>query len=444
MWQVLNTMPFFSKVRYSDTEKVIFFIYVLLLISVVFSMRAISSICLPLLIIASFVYNKQEKGKYLDHRLLNTFSIGCFILFLIQAAGLLYTTDLKEGILVLSLKAGIPVIPFAICCSSFLNARSFPSLMFAFVHIVLLGMLYCLGYSSYQYLVNNADRSVFFYHRLVASALDHAIYFSLLAFAGYIYLLETLLKKKFFYNRIAHLGIIFFFLFFIILLSSKLIIIYSLLYTIVATGMFSGKFKAANKRSYYLIFGLLIIAAGLLFFTNNPIQKRYKDITHGSIYRVFEDHKFTQNDYLNGVQFRLLQWRFAWEILTEKNAWLLGVSIGDAQHLLDKKYLETGLYVGDGHENRGFLGYNTHNQFLECFLQSGIAGLLAFCLLYFGLIQMMLRRKNYLVSGIVVLLLLYTFSEAYLETQYGIFIAIFLPLYFYYGTEGSGSTSEDQ
>lgn len=424
-------------------EATLFIIYLALFASVVFSWRAISSICTPLLIVASFVFNKLDSGQWWNKRLLHPFSISCFIFFLVQTIGLLYTNHSHESTQLLFQKSSLVAFPLGICSSNYLNSRSFPKLMFAFVHVLAIAMLFCLANSLYKYIVLHADKSVFFYHTLVQPVLSHAIHFSIILFACVSWLLHSFAKKNYFYNRLTHLTIICFFFLFIILLSSKLIIVMCLLYTILTTGILSFRLRQGNRNTRYLITGAVVLIAGIVFFTNNPIQKRYLDIFKGSISWVFKQKKFDQGNYLNGVQFRLVEWRFVGEILSEQKAWLMGVSIGDAQPLLDKKYSEAGLYIGNGKDNRGFLGYNTHNQFLESQLQSGIPGLLAFGAMFFCLIQMILKRKNHLVSGIVVLLLLYTFNESYLETQYGIFLAIFLPLFFYYGTEAAGYP-EDQ
>jgi O-antigen ligase len=71
--------------------------------------------------------------------------------------------------------------------------------------------------------------------------------------------------------------------------------------------------------------------------------------------------------------------RFTAEIVQEQKAWLKGVSPGDAQLMLDQKYITTHMYTGEvGRPDRGYIGFNTHNQFLESLLQNGIPGLLCF------------------------------------------------------------------
>ncbi|WEK37580.1 MAG: hypothetical protein P0Y53_08700 [Candidatus Pseudobacter hemicellulosilyticus] len=411
-------------------------VYMVFFASIFFSWRAITSICLPALIVASFIYNRLDTGSWWNKKLFSPFMAGALLFFGVQVAGLLYTNNMDESLQGLLQKTGILAIPLGICSSNYLGNRNFQQLMFVYIHLLCLAMIYCLAYSSIQFFVNNAGTDVFLYHELVKPAGYHAIYFSVMTFAGLTYLLDGLAREHYIYNRKAHLGILLFVFIFLILLASKLIITLSLIYTLVLTRLLGNRFYGKNKRNFYWISGCMIGIATLVMLTDNPVHRRFRDITNGKATWVFEQEKFSPANYLNGVQFRLLEWRLTGEILNEQQAWLLGVSLGDAQPLLDKKYKEVQLYTGDGTPGKhGFLGYNTHNQFLESILQSGIPGLLAFGLICFSFVQMAWRRKNHLVSGIVILVLLYAFNEAYLEAQYGIIVSLFLPLFFYYGTE---------
>jgi O-antigen ligase len=99
--------------------------------------------------------------------------------------------------------------------------------------------------------------------------------------------------------------------------------------------------------------------------------------------------KFSPADYFTGVQFRILSWRFAYEILNEKHAWVLGLSPGDSQDILNEKYTQENMFIGGAPENKtGFLGYHTHNQFLQAVLETGVFGLAFFIIACAGLISL--------------------------------------------------------
>jgi len=154
----------------------------------------------------------------------------------------------------------------------------------------------------------------------------------------------------------------------------------------------------------------------LILFTRNPINNRFKEIMQTD-FRLIEKEKFNPGIYFNGLKFRLLQWKFVSEILNEKKAWLAGISPGDAQDHLNQKYIVKDMYTGTVERgDKGFIGYNTHNQFLESLLQTGILGSLIFLLICGSLVKMAWQRKKAELSFVTMLLIIYSLSESVFET----------------------------
>jgi O-antigen ligase len=130
---------------------------------------------------------------------------------------------------------------------------------------------------------------------------------------------------------------------------------------------------------------------------------------------------------------RLIQWRFAVEILNARHAWLLGVSPGDSQDLLDQKYITSHMYIGDPAEgprrhNRGYLGFNFHDQCVETLVRSGLVGLAALVTVFITLFAAV--SSSGIREGWVVVLTLAVFfvPEAPLTLQHGVFLFCFFPL----------------
>jgi O-antigen ligase len=147
---------------------------------------------------------------------------------------------------------------------------------------------------------------------------------------------------------------------------------------------------------------------------------------------MLERDKFDPGNYFNGLQFRLLQWRFVPQILSENRAWITGVGEGDAQQLLNDKYVSENMYIGDAQRGgKGFLGYNTHNEFLQSLLETGIPGLLLYVAVTLSLIKMMAQKRRAAFIFIGILLLAYSFSESVFESQYSSIIFLFVPLFFF-------------
>ncbi len=91
------------------------------------------------------------------------------------------------------------------------------------------------------------------------------------------------------------------------------------------------------------------------------------------------------------------------------------------------------MYLGNGKDDHGYTEYNTHNQFLESLLQSGVFGLIAYITIFASMIRLAVKRKNRELTFIIALLLAYSLKESVLERQYGIMIFTFFPLLFYFG-----------
>jgi O-antigen ligase len=264
---------------------------------------------------------------------------------------------------------------------------------------------------------------------------QHAVLVSIYLFIALVYLLDKAVKGISFYNKPLHFLLLFYFTCCLLLLSSKLVITFSagcLAY------YFFLIFKAKLNNRFILVILLFagLVAILLVLTTQNRISKRFNEIMSGDL-RLVEQQHFNPGIYFNGLQFRLLQGRFVKEILTEHHAWLTGVS-GEAQTLLDKKYISTHMYTGDRSTgDRGYLGYNTHDQFLQSLLQSGIPGLVVFILICFAMIHLAIRWKNRELTIIVLLLIAWCFNESIFEIQYGLMLFTFFPLFLYYGMEES-------
>jgi O-antigen ligase len=176
---------------------------------------------------------------------------------------------------------------------------------------------------------------------------------------------------------------------------------------------------------------MVLAALLVIFLVRSPIRTRIKQEWNAQFSVIHQD-KFSPADYFSGVQFRILTWRFAFEILNERSAWITGVNPGDAQDVLKEKYLRENMFAGGTPGNKtGYLGYHTHNQFLQAVLESGFLGLTAFLLMWTGLIRFGRRVSRWSYSAYIVLILCNCFTDAPLTTQYGIILFVFFPLFMF-------------
>jgi O-antigen ligase len=401
-----------------------FWALLLMLVCLAFSIRFMVSLSTLFLVI--FCVLSMRRKELLKNAFSDPLFICMAFLFLIQAAGLFYTSDVNKGWKEVTQKAGIIGIPFFFCAIGKLPRKSIRRLLSYFTGALLIVCLYCIVYALIRY-YQGADASVFFYHDLVGHAGHHAVFFSFYLLFCFIYWVECLLENAI---RKTEQGIIivvlFCFLLFLFLLSSKLAIVSTVLYVFFSLFRF---IRRGAARFFPAIGIFLILVLAIFALTDNPVRDRFSDLA-GENGRLFEEGKFSQATYFNGLQFRLLTWRFTKEILSEKQAWALGVSPGDAQHLLNRKYREMDMYLGDEKENSGFLNFNCHNVYLQTVLESGIVSLLLL-LVFIGLLfRRIYKQKNTRALYFFLSMVAFGFTESVLSSQYPILLFVFFPFLF--------------
>jgi O-antigen ligase len=408
----------------------LFGIYFIFFVSIIFSFRAVSSISIGLILMIGLFRNRKISNGFADNNSFYLFLIGCGLLFILQSLSLLFTKNFAESIKLLQRSSGLIFIPAAVFAShKFLTPERNRELVFYFGCILSIASLYCLVCSLFKFF-SGASASVFFYHDLVKPISQHAIQFSLMVFITLVFLVKNLKERESNSTNFLSRIIIIFLSFFLILLSSKLVISFYILYLLPIV------YKKFQERRGFII-PALIAAVIILTATPNPVGNRFRAISTGN-FMLFTQKKFSPGVYFNGVQFRLLQWRFTYEILNEQNAWLLGVTPGDAQSMLDKKYVETNMYTGiAGTEKKGFLGYHTHNQFLQALIENGLLGIAVFLLICYSLFKMAREHHGKELKWVIFLLFAYCFTDAPFKTQYGLIIFTFFPAFLYFGKQVS-------
>lgn len=406
---------------------IIVFVYTIFFISIFFSFRAISSISIGVLLIAGITKHDGQIKNIIRHNKARLFLIACITFFLLQFIPLLYTSNSNEEWKNILLKSGMVLIPLAVMLSGPFEEHSQKKLLVAYCLSLLAAGLYCL-FKSFLFYRSTGNVPVFYYHELVKPLQQHAVYFSIYIFISLVLLLENIQRKIWGVNNIVSLSLITFFSILLFLLSSKLIITFYILYLLYYLIVLTRK-TVLNRKVTTGVIAAIVIVISTIFFTNNPISDRFRDITAGKL-AVIKQDKYTPGDYFNGIQFRLLQWKLVSEILNTHNSWWQGVSAANAQPFLDEEYIAKDMYLGDPSTgNRGYREYNTHNQFLESLLNNGIPGLLAMLFIYFTLIKIILQKKQSISTFIIALLLIYAAIESVFETQYGIILFTFFPVF---------------
>lgn len=173
-------------------------------------------------------------------------------------------------------------------------------------------------------------------------------------------------------------------------------------------------FRRAGNLKIWLIAGGILLIAG-----TQPLITRIKPLLESNPGMAFA-MDFRHAPEPNGLQLRLIFWRFGIETLNDRHAWITGTGMADAQILLNEKMVEYGLYTGTRTgSDTGYLNYNLHNQFMETLFRQGIIGLILLCILL--MLPFIRPGKSLMFPPLFALVVVALFlTESVLERQAGI------------------------
>ncbi|HEV3414416.1 MAG TPA: O-antigen ligase family protein [Puia sp.] len=363
----------------------------------------------------------------------NPLFLAFFSYFLIGALGYLYTHNPAEELRVMTKEATIVAVAFVFCGGQFADERRYRALITGYCLLLFAASLYCLVIALHNYRITG-DESVFFYHALTSPISQNAVIFTVYVLFGVIFLLHRYGKPDIPWlppvaANVIRFALVFFFLGMIVLLSSRLLMVVTLL--ILLHTLLRRYLYRKNKRAFLITGSTMLLAVVLLLVIDNPMRERFREMK-GSL-DVWEQKKFEPKMVFSSLQSRLVEYRFAGEVMKEHYAWLFGVSPGDSQDLLDQKYIDANMDIGDPLEGphrtlRGFLGFNYHNQYVETWVRSGLVGLLSLLTIFGVLLAARLKHGRKETGYILLTLALFFIPEAPLTLQYGIFLFCFFPL----------------
>jgi O-antigen ligase len=334
-------------------------------------------------------------------------------LFLIEMLGLFYTHDWYTAYKHVESKSTLIALPLFLCGGELIDKQGFRLLMRSYCFLLAAVSVFCIGAAVADFR-QTSDPAVFFYHSLTEILQMNAVFFSAYILCAIVFLLSPQGRGQ------GRTALITLFTVMMVLLSSKLLLIL-LAVIFLAYWRKWGRLRLKRVHTVPIVI-LIIIGTGALAFTNTPMRQRYQEIMHDDL-RYTHAHNVPPHAVFNGVSLRLLIWRFATEILNDNHRWAIGVSAGDSQDLLNRKYLEANM-------SRGFISYNFHNEYIEILVRSGIVGLAIFLAAITFLIG--LARQTGTLEGwfLLSMLLLLAMTESTLEMQHSLFLFSFFPLLF--------------
>ncbi|WP_217789929.1 O-antigen ligase family protein [Pinibacter aurantiacus] len=352
-----------TKILYRNNEKIITFFSIASICSA-FSLTIINSITVILFFVYWLLFVDKEFSK-------NTFRSKAMLLYIllysVLVVGLFYTSNLTEGFRKIQQQSPLLILPliFGTLPSKYVRIN-FSAIAKAFVISVFLFMLFALGYGLSNF-YQSGDSDVFFAHSLllfsdwqpVGASLAALVAIQIIGF-NFFDNAATLPRKK----KLLSLLLIFFFFILILLLANRTVVV-CLFFTIAA---FTLKFKSYRKSIlfFFLITSLITSAAAIY-------TPKFKS-------QVIDALDFSPNNTIpldtdsslrgwGGKAIRIALWKCSFDVI--KAHPIIGVGTGDAMDSLSAACENRKFYFASRYNK-----YNSHNQYLENTLKTGIVGLL--------------------------------------------------------------------
>jgi O-antigen ligase len=308
-------------------------------------------------------------------------------------------------------------LPFVMTALPRLPAKNVILACYAFIAIIVIVCTTCFIKSYLEYRVTG-DSRVFYYHYLGYQMGLNAVYLSNYCIASIIWLLFyrfvyqgpqpvklslTLTTLISIYLSVA-----------IFFLSSKLS--YALFVVmIVFMTIYIGYIKKMLYKSLLII---VIAGAAVALLTENLYYLRWR-------LSELEFKKYEgPQDNQNGLAVRMVTWQSAAELIKDRP--VLGYGLKGAGDELVKKYREKDFQIGIPER------FNSHNQYMETALRSGLIGLVVLLLLLYFPLRTGIREKKLLLVLIVLHFMLVSMVEGILEYQQELVFYWFFILLFYY------------
>lgn len=329
--------------------------------------------------------------------------------YLMHAAGMIYSTNTDFGINDLGIKLSMFILPVVFLMNRDFDPEKMRRILYAFIFGCLTAFVIGLVYGLAT-LEPNESLYRLSYTRL--SVFIHPGYFSMyLSFA--ICIILFLLQKGHFRSKPELGGWILLTIILFgaqLLLASKMGILVSIL-----VFLFTGGYYATTRSK--ALMGISIIVVVALFISLGINRFPYLHDRFQAFSGIADIEKIDKTSSESSAV-RILVWKAALDII--KDNYLIGVGTGDVKDELLKKYKEMGMTGAYEHE------LNAHNQFIQFFITFGAVGLIVFITSLLVPLIYSFKKQKYLYAFFLIIFCIHLTTESVLEVQAGvIFYAFF-------------------
>ena len=350
------------------------------------------------------------------------------LFFLLYAASYSWSEHKDTASWAIGSKLAFLLLPIALAAAAPVESGGLRWILRAAVAGVWCAALYCLA-QAYIGWKETGDESLFFYHRLVTGRDGHklpleanAVYMALYAYIALTVLMSGVARgeKRWLTVVLSWIAALPIAVFFVLLSSRTLLVLFAVLPVML---FFWHRLRQRGRgwRMGLLVVLVMCCAAGI-FYTENPIRKRFADVSKPDISEAFLPNYSKNDEGFDNLTMRLFLWRVGLETVREHNLWWHGAGAGDVHYLTDARMHALGIRnIYSEKSPSSFHGVNMHNMLLQVLLAVGIGGVL---LLGWMLLSPVFRTlpgsEGLLWLTLAITFALFMLQEAALQTQAGI------------------------
>jgi O-antigen ligase len=334
------------------------------------------------------------------------------LFIVISGIGIAYSSNWQVALSFMTDKAALALAFLAIAIASF-DTVKLRQILLAFMFGTLAASIICTVWAVYR---DTTEGAYWAYYHLVFTDIinSHPIYmgyfvnFSIIIAAYYMLRGQ---ERKVNGRTVAAVIIIVFFVLIHIFLSGRIPLI------AIAAGLgFWFVFVGLKTfRQWKLIAMVVVAGAAMIYFISyrSLVVDRFKDL--------FIPQQQVSDTQLGGYVERVMLWNAA--IHANTNV-LFGVGTGDAQETLVEYYKTHNFHPSYVEEN-----YNAHNQYLQTYLGSGLAGMIILVLMFVDPVVRSFRTRNFIAFMFFSGFIFYGMTEVFLGRYQGAaFFFFFYPL----------------
>jgi O-antigen ligase len=287
-----------------------------------------------ILLLVNWVLEGNYKAKF-SNLASNFPALMMIAFFLYSVTGLIFTTDIHTCLFTVQKKLSLPVAGLTLGSISIYGIKQVRIFFTWFVASMFVASVYCFVEVFVQFLQTGQTNGLF-YHALGAPLHLHAVYFSVWILLAIGFLFLEIVTGSYKSLQLIFLVLLLSWLsFFLLLLSSKLIIV---IFAVTIPLIALINFRKFLAQRILLLWSLIAVIVCLtIIFSRNPISERFREIYKTETISLNQAGNTIPTEDFNGLNLRLLLWKFGYEIVSEQRAWFFGISGGDSQRLLDEK-----------------------------------------------------------------------------------------------------------